>query len=210
MSILYLTTSARGEASNSRAVGDYLVNQLLGRLVDQQDGQSEEKHVHRDLGSYPLPPISGEDLIGVHGSQDLTSKSFEQHLELSNTLIEELRQADSVVVALSMYNFGVPVVLKQWIDAVCRAGLSFRYTENGPEGLLGVKRAYIVTASGGTPIGSEMDFASPYLEHIFRFLGVEEIHHIDASGSKRKVEEVISAGKKQVDELFIQAPRVAS
>lgn len=101
-----------------------------------------------------------------------------------------------------MYNFGIAASLKQWIDNICRAGVSFKYTEQGPQGLLGVKRAFIITASGGTPVGSEMDFVSTYLEHICRFLGIDEVFHIDASGSKGSPEQVIAQGKQQVDDLI--------
>ena len=101
-----------------------------------------------------------------------------------------------------MYNFGIPASLKQWIDAVCRAGVSFKYTEQGPVGLLGVKRAFVITASGGTPIGGEADFASRYLEHICRFIGIDEVLHIDASGSKGTPEQIIDHGKHQVDALL--------
>ena len=190
MSILYINSSARTAQSNSRAIGDYLVDTLRKSVV------------RRDLGQDPLPPISGEDLVGVHGSQAANRESLKQQLALSKQLIDELRQADTLVISTAMYNFGIPVVLKQWIDAICRAGISFQYTEQGPVGLLGVKRAYIITASGGTPIGSEMDFTSPYLEHICRFIGIEEIFHIDAGGSKREPEQVIAYGKLQVDQLI--------
>ncbi len=192
MCILYINSSARTKLSNSRAIGDYLVDRL---------GDSA---VRRDLGREPLPPISGDDLIGVHGSQAANRESLEQQLALSEQLIEELRQSNTLVISTAMYNFGIPVVLKQWIDSICRAGISFQYTEQGPVGLLGVKRAYIITASGGTPIGSEMDFASPYLEHICRFIGIEEIFHIDAGGSKGEPEQVIEYGKLQVDQLIVK------
>ena len=192
MGILYINSSARTKPSNSRAIGDYLVDRL---------GDSA---VRRDLGREPLPPISGDDLIGVHGSQAANRESLEQQLALSEQLIEELRQSNTLVISTAMYNFGIPVVLKQWIDSICRAGISFQYTEQGPVGLLGVKRAYIITASGGTPIGSEKDFASPYLEHICRFIGIEEIFHIDAGGSKGEPEQVIEYGKLQVDQLIVK------
>ena len=192
MGILYINSSARTKPSNSRAIGDYLVDRL---------GDSA---VRRDLGREPLPPISGDDLIGVHGSQAANRESLEQQLALSEQLIEELRQSNTLVISTAMYNFGIPVVLKQWIDSICRAGISFQYTEQGPVGLLGVKRAYIITASGGTPIGSEMDFASPYLEHICRFIGIEEIFHIDAGVSKGEPEQVIEYGKLQVDQLIVK------
>lgn len=101
-----------------------------------------------------------------------------------------------------MYNFSVPVVLKQWIDAVARAGISFRYGENGPEGLLDIKQAYLIITSGGTPIGSGMDFASRYLEHICRFIGVHSIAIIHASGSKRSPEIIFKQAQAQINSLL--------
>lgn len=187
MTVLRIDSSARLEGANSRIITDYLVRQL-GQLV-----------IERDLVKDPLPPISPQDLVGVHGSHDDDRTSLQQHLALSNQLIAELKQADTLVLGVAMYNFSVPAYLKQWIDYVCRAGISFRYTESGPVGLTGVKRAFIVTASGGTPIGGDWDFASRYLEHICRFLGVEEVIHIDASGSKGTPEAVIAAAKRQID-----------
>ncbi len=192
MAVLKIDSSARVEGANSRIITDYLVQQL-GQPVTE-----------RDLVNNPLPPISPQDLVGVHGSHEDERPSLQRHLAISNELIAELNQADTLVLGVPMYNFSVPAYLKQWIDYVCRAGITFRYTENGPEGLTAVKRAFIVTASGGTPIGSEMDFASRYLEHICRFLGVKEVVHIDASGSKGSPEVVIAAAKQQIDSLLAQ------
>ncbi|WP_101759159.1 FMN-dependent NADH-azoreductase [Oceanicoccus sp. KOV_DT_Chl] len=190
MTVLHINSSARLQGSNTRILGQYLVEGLAETVIG------------RDLAMQPLAPISAEDLIAVHGSADSQRASFQQQLALSEQLIAELREADTLVLGAPMYNFGIPAVLKQWIDAICRAGVSFKYTEQGPVGLLGVKRAYIITASGGTPVGSEMDFASRYLEHICRFIGIEDVFHIDASGSKRKPEEVIAQGKSQIDALL--------
>lgn len=190
MTVLHLDSSARLEGSNTRILGQYLVENLADPVI------------YRDLASQPLPPISAEDLIAVHGSLDSKSETFKKHLDLSGQLIEELNQADTLVIGAPMYNFGIPAVLKQWIDAVCRAGVSFKYSAQGPEGLLGVKRAYIITGAGGTPIGGEMDFASRYLEHICHFLGIEDVFHIHASGSKRSPEQVITQGKLQIDALL--------
>lgn len=194
MSILYINSSARSDESNSRIIGDYLVHSLGGTFI------------RRDLNKEPLPSISGDDLIGVHGSHTADRDSLKQHLEISEQLINELRQAETLVISTAMYNFGIPVVLKQWIDAICRAGVSFQYTEQGPVGLLDIKHAYIITASGGTPIGSKMDFASPYLEQICQFIGIENVFHIDASGSKREPEQIIAHGKQQVDQLLAETP----
>ena len=190
MTILHINSSAKVNHSNTRIIGQYLVDTLA------------EPVVSRDLAQQALPPISAEDLIAVHGSLDSDRASLQTQLTLSEKLIDELKNADTLVIGAPMYNFGIPASLKQWIDAICRAGVSFKYTEQGPVGLLGVKRAFIITASGGTPIGGEMDFASRYLEHICRFIGVEEVFHIDASGSKGTPEQVISQGKQQVDALL--------
>jgi FMN-dependent NADH-azoreductase len=189
MTVLHINSSARLENSNTRIIGQYLVD-ALGEPV-----------VSRDLAQQPLPPISAEDLVAVHGSNDSQRASLQRQLTLSDQLIDELKRADTLVLGAPMYNFGIPASLKQWIDAICRAGVSFKYTEQGPVGLLGIKRAFIITATGGTPIGSEMDFASRYLEHICRFIGITEVFHIDASGSKGTPEQVIAQGKQQVDAL---------
>ena len=187
MTVLHINSSARLKGSNSRIIGQYLV-----------DGM-QQPVISRDLAQQPLPPISAEDLMGVHGSSDDQRPSLKTQLSLSDSLIDELRAADTLVLAAPIYNFGIPAALKQWVDAICRAGVSFKYTEQGPVGLLGVERAVIVTSSGGTPIGSEMDFGSRYLEHICRFIGINDVFHIDASGSKRSPEQVIAQGKQQVD-----------
>ena len=190
MTILHINSSAQFTQSNTRIIGQYLVDRL------------KQPVIHRDLARDPLPPISAEDLLGVHGSSNSVRDSLKNQLRLSNQLITELNQAETVVFGVPLYNFGIPATLKQWIDAVCRAGVSFRYTSQGPVGLLNTKRAFIITASGGTPIGSGADFASRYLEHICRFIGIEDVFHIDACGSKGNPEQVIALGKKQADKLI--------
>jgi len=101
-------------------------------------------------------------------------------LKQSDQLVKELQDSDVIVIGAPMYNFGIPAALKAWIDLVARAGLTFRYTENGPVGLLQNKKAYVVLASGGTPIGSEFDYASDYLRHILGFLGIHDVELINA------------------------------
>ena len=197
MTVLKIDSSARLEGSNSRIVSDYLVHQLV-----LQEGQQV---IERDLVKNPLLPMSPQELVDVDASQNYEEPSLQRYLAISNELIAELQQADTLVLGVPMYNFSVPAYLKYWIDYVCRAGVSFRYTENGVEGLLtGVERAFIVTASGGAPIGSDMDFASRYVEQICRFLGVAEVFHIDASGSKGSQDASIEAARQQIDALLTQ------
>lgn len=194
MSILHIDSSARREASNTRVLSRYLVEQLV-----QQHTQAVQ---YRDLGHQPLPPISADDLISLHGGQHNDKPSFQQQLAVSDELIEELKQANTLVLAAPMYNFSVPAVVRQWIDSVYRAGISFKYTEQGPEGLLNIDKAYIITATGGTPVGSSMDFASPYLDFICRFIGVKEVSIINAAGSKNSREELLISSKQSIDDLL--------
>lgn len=190
MTVLKIDSSARLTGSNSRQLTQYLVDKL------------GEPVVNRDLIRAPLPLVSAEDLMGVHGSRDDPRISLQEHLALSDTLIKELMAADTLVLGVALYNFTVPAVLKQWVDYICRAGVTFKYGAQGPEGLTGIKRAYIVTATGGTPVGSAMDFGSGYMELICRFIGVKEIFHIDASGSKGAPQEIIDSGQRQIDTLL--------
>jgi FMN-dependent NADH-azoreductase len=190
MSVLKIDSSARLQDSNSRIISQYLVEKLNSQVVS------------RDLVKQPLPLINAADLMDLHGSNESASSSFQQHLDLSSTLIQELMDADTLVLAAPIYNFSVPVVLKQWIDYVCRAGITFKYEATGPVGLTNIKRAFIITSSGGVPVGSPMDFASGYLEQICNFIGVQDVIHIDASGSKGDAQTIISAAKLQIDQVL--------
>jgi FMN-dependent NADH-azoreductase len=190
MNILHIDSSARLTGSNTRIIGQYLVNELNAKVV------------HRDLAVNPLPAISAEDLMGVHGSSDDKRDSLSAHLAKSDELIQELRDADTLVIGAPMYNFGIAASLKQWIDAICRAGVSFKYSNQGPVGLMNIKRAFIISGSGGTPIGGDMDFVSGYLAQICSFIGVEEVIHIDASGSKGSPEQIFESAKQQVQRFL--------
>lgn len=190
MSALVINSSARYADSNSRVLTDYLA-QRLGVPV-----------VNRDLADTSFPPLSSEDLMDMHNGREFPRESLLTHQAIAKELIAEIKNADTIVFGVPVYNFTVPTVLNQWIDYVVKSGITFQYGNNGPEGLSGVKTAYIVTASGGTDIGGEMDFASPYLELICRFIGVENIHHIKASGSKGTPEEIIAYGKEQIDSIL--------
>jgi len=191
MKILQIDTSPRLEGSNSRALTNYLVNRL--------DGDSL---VVRDLAAYPLPPVTAENLRALYASNDNGNPDLQRHVDISSELLGELKAADVLVIGIAVHNFSVPLVLKQWIDYVCRAGHSFRYTESGPQGLCDIRAAYLVVASGGTEIGSDIDFASTYMTHLCKFIGAKAVHIIDASGSKRTPDEVLAKGKAQIDGLL--------
>ena len=170
--VLLLNASARGAASNSRALAGSILEQL-----EQRHGALNV--VERDV-SQGLPVID-EQWVGANFTPS-EQRTPEQHqrLALSDELISELVAADIVVIGAPMYNFSVPASLKAWIDLVARAGVTFRYTEQGPQGLLRGKQAYVVVTTGGAQIGSASDFASGYLKHILGFIGIHDVQLIEA------------------------------
>ncbi|MTI19118.1 FMN-dependent NADH-azoreductase [Rhodobacteraceae bacterium RKSG542] len=121
-------------------------------------------------------------------------------LALSDELIAELKAADVIIIGAPMYNFSVPASLKAWVDLVTRRGETFAYSENGPVGLVGEgKKAYIVAAHGGVPVGSPVDFNTPFLKHILGFIGVNDVEVIAAVGVAMDREKAIAEASEQID-----------
>jgi len=125
-----------------------------------------------------------------------------ERLAESDALVAELQQADIVVIGTPIYNFGIPASLKAWVDMIARARLTFRYTENGPEGLLRGKEAYVVVASGGVPVDSPVDFATPYLRQALRFVGVTDIEVIAADQLNQKLDDSLDAARARIADLI--------
>ncbi|MEO9598959.1 NAD(P)H-dependent oxidoreductase [Parasphingorhabdus sp.] len=113
-------------------------------------------------------------------------------LALSDRLVDELIAADTLVIGTPIYNFSVPASLKAWIDMIARARKTFQYTANGPEGLLTGKKAYVLIASGGTEVGSDIDFASGYLRHILGFVGITDVTIVAADQQMMKGETALN------------------
>ncbi|MPY26508.1 FMN-dependent NADH-azoreductase [Shewanella psychropiezotolerans] len=131
----------------------------------------------RDLAAEPLPVLDGEIAMGLRGGDDLSERQQEV-LNLSNQLIQELKDHDTIVIAAPMYNFSIPTQLKNWIDLIARAGVSFTYTENGPEGLITGKRALLITTRGGVHKDSPADHVVPYLKTVLGFIGIEDVETV--------------------------------
>ncbi|EFO31078.1 fmn-dependent NADH-azoreductase 1 [Roseibium sp. TrichSKD4] len=184
--ILKIDASARKTGSVTRELTDTLISRLIADVSDSHV-------VTRDVAS-GLPVID-ETWIGANFT-DAAERSDEQKnaLKLSDELIEELRSADVLVIGVRVYNFGIPASLKAWIDLVARARVTFKYTENGPVGLLEGKKAYVVLASGGTKIGSDTDFASGYLKHVLGFIGIHDVTIVFA-------DQLMMDGNRQVEAL---------
>ncbi|WP_107852642.1 FMN-dependent NADH-azoreductase [Oceanimonas marisflavi] len=167
---LILKSSILGDQSESGQLIDHFVSRIPA-----------SSFVSRDLAASPLPVLDGDGAQALRGGGELNEPQ-RALLALSNELIAELRAADRVVIAAPMYNFHVPVQLKAWIDLVCRAGVTFRYTDRGPEGLLKGKKAIVVTTRGGLHRGSSLDLITPYMQTVLGFLGITEVEFVYAEG----------------------------
>ena len=172
--ILRIDSSARQADSVSRAIGDEVVQRLLA-----EHPNAEVEHIDLADG---VGHIDGHWVGANFTAEDQRSAEQKQHQQYSDGAIAALKAADAIVLTAPIYNFSVPSVLKAWIDHVCRAGLTFRYTEDGPKGLLEDRPVYLVMASGGVPFGSPVDFASGYLKQVFGFVGIDDVRLIGAEG----------------------------
>lgn len=164
----------------SSILGGYSQSALLvDHLVSQWEDQGATITV-RDLGGKDvLPMVDGEIASGLRGGADLTPRQQEM-LDLSNALVEELKANDTIVITAPMYNFNIPTQLKNWIDFVARAGVTFTYTENGPKGLVEGKRVVLITTRGGAHKNSPTDHIVPYLKTFLAFIGITEVEVIYA------------------------------
>ena len=159
--------------------GDSASKQLGERLIEKLEQGAEVELRVRDLNS-DLSFIDSQWVGANFTAAEERNPGQVERLRFSDALIEELRWADHIVVTTPMYNFSVPATLKAWIDLVCRAGVTFRYTENGPVGLLQDKSVDIVITTGGVPLGSPVDFLSGYLKQVFGFIGIGDVNMIAA------------------------------
>jgi len=201
LKILEVQASARATGSMSRK----LTADLIAAL--------EDRHGTVDIAQRDLArglPFIDEDWVGANFMPDEERTStHRQILSRSDDLVAELQAADVIVIGAPVYNFSIPAVLKAWVDMIARARLTFRYTETGVEGLLKGKKAYVVVPSGGVPIGSPADFATPYLRHALGFVGITDVEFIGAQGADRGNDEALDAARARIAELIHLSPRAA-
>lgn len=186
--VLRIDASARHDGSESRA----LTQRILDRLAP-------DEVINRDLAA-SLPAIDAEWLNANWTPEDQRSDAQRESLALSDTLIQEVKSADTIVIGAPIYNFGIPATLKTWVDQIARAGITFKYSESGPQGLMTGKRAIIAITSGGTQVGSDIDFASGYLRHVLGFVGITDVQFVaadqlavDADASHAKADAALQA-----------------
>lgn len=178
MNILHLNSGIFGDQS----VSTQLSNKVIARL---QQENPQATIVARDLASNPVAHLDAEILMAAGTEEAERNSRQKEQLALTETLLEELFAADMVVIGTPMYNFSIPSQLKAWIDRVAQAGRTFRYTENGPEGLLTGKRAIIASARGGFYSEGEalaMDHQESYLQNVLAFVGITDVTVVRAEG----------------------------
>jgi len=154
----------------------------------------------RDL-SKGLPLIDESWMGANYVPAENHNEAQKQALACSNELITELQEADILLLGLPIYNFSVPATFKTWIDQIARIGVTFTYTETGPAGLLSGKRAIVAVASGGTKIGSEMDFSTGYIRCILGFIGITDVTFVAADSMMTDPGAALATAHAQIDAL---------
>ena len=186
--ILHIASSTRG---NESATG-LLASELIERV-----GGADATVVKRTLAD-GVPQLSVAATAELTATQADRSADAADVLTSADELIAELQAADVLVIGAPIYNFGPPSSLKAWADLVARAGTTFAYTETGPAGLLADRPTYIVAASGGTPIGGEIDFGTRWLRQFLNFLGIIDITVIGADGMAMDPDAGLAAARSQI------------
>jgi len=182
------------------------------RLADEFVAAWRESHpdsevIVRDLARDVVPHLDAERFGAFVAKPDERSDAQRAVLDFSDALIDELQHADVIVLGLPMYNFGVPSMLKAYFDHVARAGVTFRYTEKGPVGLLTGKKVYVFAARGGLYAGTPLDTQTAYVRDFLRFIGMTDVEFIYAEGlamSAEHKEAALAQAYRTIDRL---APR---
>jgi len=156
-----------------------LANQFVAAFRQRQP---EAQVVQRDIATDAVPHLTAERFGAFITKPEERSAAQHAVAAYSDALINELKQADVIVLGLPMYNFGVPSQLKAYFDHIARAGITFKYTEKGPVGLLSGKKVYVFAARGGMYVGTPMDTQSSYVRDFLRFLGMSDVEFVYAEG----------------------------
>lgn len=173
--VLVLKSSILADYSQSSQLADFYVEQAKAKA------QGKEVTV-RDLAANPIPVLDGELVGAMRPSEAPLSPRQQEALDLSDKLIAELQAHDEVVIAAPMYNFNIPTQLKNYFDLIARAGVTFRYTEAGPEGLVKGKKAVVISSRGGIHKDTPTDLLTPYVKLFLGFIGITDVEFVFAEG----------------------------
>ena len=177
--ILHIQSSPLGDKSVSRKLGKKVVGELKSQHPDHEV-------IERDLVVEPFPHIDGLTINAFYTPPDQRDLALNEAAALSEAAVEEVMNADAIVIEAPMYNFSIPSTLKTWIDHVVRNQRTFKYDESGPKGLVpSGKRVFIVSARGGVysdgPMKA-MDFQEPYLRTVLGFIGLTDVTFVRSEG----------------------------
>lgn len=190
--LLQIHTSLNGADGLSSALAD----EYVARWRAANPGG---RVLERDLAEHPIPHLTAERFEAFSLDADERTDEQSAALATSDRLIDELKAADEIVIGLPMYNFGIPSTLKAYFDHIARAGVTFRYTAQGPQGLLTGKRALIIATRGGRYVGTPLDTQTDYVRNFLTFVGIEEIEFVYAEG--------VAMGDRQRTATLAQARR---
>ena len=199
MNILQINSSAR---NNSASYSTRLATRIVARL---RDVDPDATITVRDLNETPHPVLDEAALTALFTPADQRTAEQAARVALDDALIAEAQAANVIVIGVPMYNFGVPAQLKNWIDAISRAGVTFRYTANGPEGLLKGKPVYVALTRGGKYRNTPADTQVPYLTTVLRFLGMTDLHFVYAEGLAMGADAeqaAVASAYEQIDEAL--------
>jgi FMN-dependent NADH-azoreductase len=175
MATVLQINSSVSTAGNANRLADNFVSRWLAR-------HPNDRAVLRDLTHQPVPHLNAETVGAFFTPADKRNPEQQKAVALSDELVAELQAADVIVISAPMYNFSIPSTLKAWIDHVARAGITFRYTEKGPVGLLSGKKVYVIAARGGIHAGTPSDSQTSYLKTVLGFLGLIDVEFVYAEG----------------------------
>ena len=173
--LLQINTSLFSEGGQSSRLAD----QFVARWRAANPGG---ELIARDLARDPVPHLTAERFQAFLAKPGERTAEQHAHAGYSDALIEELQRADVIVLGLPMYNFGVPSTLKAYFDHIARGGITFRYTEKGPVGMLTGKKAYVFAARGGLYQGTPRDTQTSYVRDFLAFVGIEDLEFVYAEG----------------------------
>ena len=188
--VLVIKSSILANNSQSSQLVDYLKSKITANITEH------------DFGANPLPYYNLDAATGTRGEP--TTEAQQKMLELSNQLIGEVNNSDVLVFGVPMYNLGIPAQLKTYIDYLNRVGVTFRYTANGPEGLITGKKAIVILAYGGIYKDSPTDLAKLYMQTVLNFIGITEVEFVYAEGigyGPEAVEKAQQSAKAELDRI---------
>lgn len=196
------------QINSSLSSANGLSSRLAHDVVDELRAlHPEAKLVVRDLAREPVPHLDAERFGAFLAKPEARTPAQQSVVRYSDALIDELRRADAIVLGLPMYNFGVPSQLKAWFDHIARAGVTFKYTEKGPVGLLTGKKAYVLATRGGRYARTPADTQTRYVRDFLAFLGITDVEFVYAEGlaiSEASRDEALAAAQAVIRRLALQ------